>query len=92
MTNTVTAYKLDIRYLAEAYESLMRMERHGTTFHMGSHGPRNVLNTYKCMSYKLGVKLINDHVMERIEELVDEDEERRKAVALRIFGSKKEAV
>ena len=88
MTNTIEADKVDIRYFAESYESLMRMERSGSNFHMGSHGARNVLNTYLRLSEKLGVRLMNDHFLELVVTMIEQDEARRKAVVLRVFGGK----
>lgn len=92
MSNTVNADKCDVRYFAEAYESLMRLYLTESAFHMGSHGSRNVLNAYLRLSEKLGIKLFNDQTLERIESLIDADERNRKAVALRIFGSQRETV
>lgn len=85
MTNTIETDKLDIRYFAEAYEMLMRMERSGSSFHMGSHGPRNVLNTYLRLSEKLGVRLMNDHFLELVEKFISDDEARKLALVHRLW-------
>ena len=92
MNHTIEADKLDIRYFAESYESLMQMERSGSTSHIGSHSPRNVFIAYLRLSEKLGVRLMNEHFIARIEKLINEHEERRMAVILRVFGGKKETV
>lgn len=79
-----------IRYFAEAYEMLMHMERSGSTSHMGTHSPRNVLNTYLRFSEELGVRLMNDHCLERMEEIITAKEIKLRDVVIRVFGSQNE--
>ena len=86
MNNTITAARHDIGDLAVAYADIMRFHVTGSSFHIGSHGPRNVLNTYLRLSEKLGVKLINDYCIASISKQIEDDEKLSLAIALRTFG------
>lgn len=91
MNNTITADKCDIGNLATSYADIMRFHITGNSFHIGSHGPRNVLNAYLRLSEKLGVKLMNDYCIESITKQIDDEEKRLKAIVLRTFGARKAA-